>query len=66
MDGQEYRQLFQYLNINKFPDGISENQKRVLRRKATSFKLKNEEVYYVSFDKKRNLLYFEIKYSINM
>ena len=46
MEGEEYQRLVNFLSFNdppkKYPSGLSENEKRSLRRKAANYKIKNE------------------------
>ncbi|CAG2244965.1 unnamed protein product [Mytilus edulis] len=54
MAGKEYKIIFEFLSLKVLLEGISENQKRVIRRKSNSFCIQNNEIYFKSFDKKSN------------
>ena len=39
-------EAFTYRTKGKYPEGVSENRKRVIRKKANEFEVKDGELYY--------------------
>ena len=52
MDGTEYNRLIKYLNSKEYPDGLSLNEKRALRKRSESFTLLENKLYYILTDGK--------------
>ena len=46
MDGSEYNNLFRYLTKKEYNEKLTANEKRALRKRAESFILKEDKMYY--------------------
>jgi hypothetical protein len=56
MDGKEYENIYNFVNgdYKVYPTESSENDKRSLCRKGKNYRIKQNELYYIHFDKKLN------------
>jgi hypothetical protein len=46
MDGSEYNNLLRYLTKKEYNEKLTANEKRALRKRAESFILKEDKMYY--------------------
>ena len=56
IDGKEYENIYNFVNgdYKVYPPEFSENDKRSLRQKGKNYRIKQNELYYIHFDKKLN------------
>ena len=47
-DKHEYDTIYRFLARHEYPTGYSKNEKRALRRKATSYKVENSALFYMT------------------
>jgi hypothetical protein len=46
MDGSKYNNLFKYLTKKEYNEKLTANEERALRKRAESFILKEDKMYY--------------------